>query len=107
MVCGNTPAAKAGSRADGELNGECRLWWTTFPSRSFPNGEKSRQKAWVEGTSGTCGRNSIVTAGGKKRRLASKTAVTLRQGDTICIETPGGGGFGKKAKPPENQKIHR
>jgi N-methylhydantoinase B len=48
------------------------------------------------GADGTVGEASIIS-GGKKRKLKSKGSWELKAGDRVRIETPGGGGFGKKA----------
>ena len=48
------------------------------------------------GADGTVGQASIISSG-KSRKLKSKGSWELRAGDRVRIETPGGGGFGKKA----------
>jgi N-methylhydantoinase B len=45
------------------------------------------------GAPGSCGEHAIVRAG-KTTRLAAKTSVSLEPGDTIVVQTPGGGGYG-------------
>ncbi len=47
------------------------------------------------GENGKCGRNTLIR-GGKKIILSSKVNIDLRKGDILRIETPGGGGYGKK-----------
>ncbi len=47
------------------------------------------------GKSGEVGRN-IIIKNGKKEIMPSKFQVNLKKGDRIRIETPGGGGYGKK-----------
>jgi len=46
------------------------------------------------GGAGRPGRNTLVR-GGRATRLSSKGTVTLRSGDVLRIETPGGGGHGR------------
>jgi N-methylhydantoinase B len=48
------------------------------------------------GTDGKVGEAAIISDG-KKRKLRSKGSWELKAGDRVRIETPGGGGFGKKA----------
>jgi N-methylhydantoinase B len=47
------------------------------------------------GQPGRRGRNSWVH-GGRRRRLDAKVSLQLEAGDRIRIETPGGGGFGRR-----------
>ncbi len=47
------------------------------------------------GGAGASGRNEIRRADGGVERLPAKVRVTLRPGDRLRIETPGGGGYGK------------
>lgn len=54
-----------------------------------PFGEQS-------GSPGHCGRNTLVRANGSQEPLPSKARVELHPGDRLRIETPGGGGFGRK-----------
>ena len=48
------------------------------------------------GGDGAPGRNSIVSANGRRRSLPGKGNFHIAAGDTLVIETPGGGGFGRK-----------
>jgi N-methylhydantoinase B len=48
------------------------------------------------GDNGALGRAFIIRADGSKEELPSKGSWDLRAGDRVRIETPGGGGFGKK-----------
>jgi N-methylhydantoinase B len=45
------------------------------------------------GENGAPGRGGVLTDGGYKE-LPSKTRVTIRRGERLRIETPGGGGWG-------------
>jgi N-methylhydantoinase B len=46
------------------------------------------------GGPGACGRNLLLRAGADPEELAAKAEGTLRRGDRLRIETPGGGGHG-------------
>jgi 5-oxoprolinase (ATP-hydrolysing) len=46
------------------------------------------------GGPGLPGRNSVRRANGKIEAIAACAAITLEKGDTLTIETPGGGGYG-------------
>jgi N-methylhydantoinase B len=46
------------------------------------------------GQPGKTGRNRIVRRDGGVEHLSSKCTVWIEPGDTLCIETPGGGGWG-------------
>jgi len=48
------------------------------------------------GGKGKKGRNTLISKG-KKRLLDSKVNLIVKPGDILRIETPGGGGYGKKA----------
>jgi len=54
------------------------------------------------GQAGKAGKNTLM-AGGKKRRLPSKIAVSVPAGSVLSIETPGGGGWGE----PVPRKVRR
>jgi N-methylhydantoinase B/oxoprolinase/acetone carboxylase alpha subunit len=47
------------------------------------------------GAPGACGRNTLIRAG-REKRLPGKVQMTLRPGDRLRIETPGGGGYGRR-----------
>jgi N-methylhydantoinase B len=47
------------------------------------------------GEDGAPGRAFIIRRNGKQENLTSKGSWELEPGDRVCIETPGGGGFGK------------
>jgi 5-oxoprolinase (ATP-hydrolysing) len=49
------------------------------------------------GEAGRCGRNSLLKAAvTDHKNLGGAFQITVSPGDVICIETPGGGGFGTK-----------
>jgi 5-oxoprolinase (ATP-hydrolysing) len=47
------------------------------------------------GAPGAPGRNTLERRDGNVERLASKVTLALSPGDRLCIETPGGGGYGR------------
>ncbi len=46
------------------------------------------------GESGGCGRNSVIRTDGSVEIVGAKARLTLKVGDRLRIESPGGGGFG-------------
>src|SRR5262245_11778379 len=48
------------------------------------------------GREGTPGRNSMRDRQGNVRELPGKISLTLQGGETVAVETPGGGGWGRK-----------
>ena len=48
------------------------------------------------GEPGGLGRNTLHRADGSIERLAGQVQCTVRPGDVLLIETPGGGGFGQR-----------
>ena len=59
-------------------------------------GDRRKQGPWGlhGGEPGKAGKDSLIRRG-KKSRVASKGSFSVRAGDVLCIETPGGGGWGK------------
>jgi N-methylhydantoinase B/oxoprolinase/acetone carboxylase alpha subunit len=47
------------------------------------------------GGAGKPGSLTLVRAG-RRRRLPAKTTIALEPGDLLCVETPGGGGHGRR-----------
>jgi N-methylhydantoinase B len=47
------------------------------------------------GDAGATGQNSVIDAAGVATPLAGKGSVTLSSGETVVVETPGGGGWGR------------
>jgi N-methylhydantoinase B len=47
------------------------------------------------GKSGVPGVNTLIRAGEEPKELPSKFTTGVEAGDTLSIETPGGGGWGK------------
>jgi 5-oxoprolinase (ATP-hydrolysing) len=52
------------------------------------------------GEAGARGRNTVVRANGAKEGLEGCDEADVRVGDSIVIETPGGGGFGTYPQGP-------
>ncbi len=49
------------------------------------------------GTDGAPGRTTIIRQDGSEEEIPGKTSVRLRRGERVRIQSPGGGGWGKKA----------
>jgi N-methylhydantoinase B len=60
--------------------------------------ERRRLRPWglAGGKPGAPGRNSIVRAGGREEPMPGKFTARLAPGDRVRVETPGGGGYGRK-----------
>ncbi|HXC52469.1 MAG TPA: hydantoinase B/oxoprolinase family protein [Candidatus Limnocylindrales bacterium] len=52
------------------------------------------------GKDGAAGCDEIIDARGRRRRIASKSSLTLAPGETIVVATPGGGGWGNGRRRP-------
>ncbi len=50
------------------------------------------------GESGNPGENLVKRASGETEKLPHRTTVDLKKGDSIIIQTPGGGGYGSKGR---------
>ncbi len=48
------------------------------------------------GAPGACGINTLIRSNGKNQHLPGCVQIEMQAGDAIQIETPGGGGFGRK-----------
>jgi 5-oxoprolinase (ATP-hydrolysing) len=48
------------------------------------------------GQAGASGRNELIRADGTRELLAGRVSFSVRAGDVLVIETPGGGGFGEE-----------
>jgi N-methylhydantoinase B/oxoprolinase/acetone carboxylase alpha subunit len=48
------------------------------------------------GDKGKKGRNSLIPSKGKNKILGPKANLKVQPGDVLRIETPGGGGYGRK-----------
>jgi N-methylhydantoinase B len=61
-------------------------------------GDRARIRPWGlrGGEGGGCSRYSVKRADGTVSRLPSKHTLVLEEGDTLSIETAGGGGYGRR-----------
>lgn len=99
---------RTGTHGKGIWNGGCgirRAWTLTGPSAEVTVlGERHKIPPWgvAGGKPGELGAYWVKKEGGKKEKIKSKTTLSLKKGDTLIIETPGGGGFGdlKESKKP-------
>jgi 5-oxoprolinase (ATP-hydrolysing) len=48
------------------------------------------------GDPGATGRNTVTRAGGETVAVPGRATLQLAAGDRLCVETPGGGGFGRR-----------
>lgn len=76
-----------------EVRQDCHLSLLTERRKSSPYG-------LAGGETGLCGRNRLWRDG-EWTDLPAKGSLSLKKGDRIRIETPGGGGFGK----PDEREI--
>ena len=60
--------------------------------------ERREKRPWgaLGGEDGRSGRNTLVS-GGEEKKLPAKCSVSLKAGEAVRIETPGGGGWGTPA----------
>jgi N-methylhydantoinase B len=63
-------------------------------------GERRRRGAWGlrGGAPGAPGGDLVARPGGRRRRLGSKTELRVAPGARLRIETPGGGGWGRRRR---------
>jgi N-methylhydantoinase B/oxoprolinase/acetone carboxylase alpha subunit len=68
------------------------------PATTTVIGERRRRAPYglAGGAAGRAGRDTIVRRGGRVERIKAKGAWTLQPGERIRIETPGGGGHGRR-----------
>ena len=50
------------------------------------------------GMPGKCGKNTLISSGGTVTDIGGQAEIRLKSGDIFIIETPGGGGYGKKPR---------
>jgi len=91
---------RTGTGGDGQWHGGSgivRAWKLLGPSAQVTViGERQKVPPWglAGGESGGPGAYRVRKADGTLARLASKETCTLGEGDTLVMETPGGGGYG-------------
>jgi N-methylhydantoinase B/oxoprolinase/acetone carboxylase alpha subunit len=74
----------------------CRLTIISERRRFAPYG-------LLGGSPGSRGRNWLISRG-RRRLLGSKVNISVRPGDILRLETPGGGGYGDKRRPGPKKK---
>jgi 5-oxoprolinase (ATP-hydrolysing) len=57
------------------------------------------------GGPGQAGRNAVERASGELQELPGKCSISLGAGDVLCVETPGGGGFGALSSDSSPPKV--
>lgn len=78
-------------------NGIRRSWTLLAPEAYLTVlGERRSTPPWgaAGGEPGACSRYLVRRSGGQTEQLGSKVSVKIFEGDTLIIETPGGGGYG-------------
>lgn len=92
----------AGIHAGGD--GIVRSFRVTSPSRLSVIGERFRIPPWgvMGGEPGMVSRITIVRKG-RRMDMPGKFTIDLDPGDEVVIETPGGGGYGKKSQKRKQQ----
>ncbi|HKP72452.1 MAG TPA: hydantoinase B/oxoprolinase family protein, partial [Pyrinomonadaceae bacterium] len=85
-----------GARRGG--SGVIREIETLVPARMALLADRRRRAPYglAGGAEGRAGSDSIIGGDGRARRIKAKGSWELRAGDRVRIETPGGGGHGKK-----------
>ncbi len=89
-----------GSHGNGQWRGGCgikRAWTLVAPSAEVTVlGERNKIPPWglMGGKPGKVGAYWVRRKNGTKEKIKSKATLTLKEGDTLIIETPGGGGYG-------------
>ena len=78
-------------------DGVVRAYELLAPATVTVLSERRAEGPWglQGGEAGAPGRNLLVRADGTEEVLPSKFTRHLQAGDRLCIETPGGGGFGR------------
>lgn len=69
----------------------CEVSLLTQHRKEIPYGMESAE-------AGKCGVQTLILKNGTRRKLPSLAHFTARKGDSLRIETPGGGGWGKPGK---------
>ncbi len=69
--------------------------------------ERTVTKPWglKGGLPGSSGRHYVIRSSGEKIDLGGKTSIILYKGDTVYINTPGGGGYGDPCKRDRNKVL--
>ena len=92
---------REGTGGAGRWTGGCGIVrsWTLLSSSAEVTvlGERSKVPPWgaAGGEPGTPGTYQVHHIDGSVEQLSSKSTLTINKHDTLVIETPGGGGYGK------------
>jgi N-methylhydantoinase B len=90
----------------GRWRGGCGIerTWTLLSEGATMSllGERTKIPPWglQGGGPGALGEYLLLKQDGSRRRLPSKCTVTIEEGDTLMIRTPGGGGYGNPLERP-------
>lgn len=78
--------------------GVCRAYQFLAEAEVTVISERRTVKPWAIGAApaGTQGRNTLVRTSGERIDLGGKAHVNVQAGDTLVVETPGGGGWAPK-----------
>ena len=79
-----------------EMLADCQVTMLSDRRRHAPYGLNG-------GESGKTGKNYLIVKG-KRKKLPGKFSLSLSQGEIIRIETPGGGGWGRKPQTTDNRQ---
>jgi 5-oxoprolinase (ATP-hydrolysing) len=91
---------RKGSGGDGEMKGGSGVIREIEPLRNLTMSILSERRTLqpyglAGGSPGKCGRNLLVKHGGLIVNIGGKCSTTIKVGERLKIETPGGGGYGK------------
>jgi 5-oxoprolinase (ATP-hydrolysing) len=64
------------------------------------NRRRFRPFGLAGGEPGEAGRNWVQRADGRREEFGATCRVEMEAGDLFVIQTPGGGGFGRRHDPP-------
>ena len=99
LVCPSRPAEQE-HRGDAERHRDDRLTEIPLVAVLMQGQPRSRlvaiDQAGVRREAAKTGVNRIIRADGTEELLSGTATVKLDAGDTVVIETPGGGGYGKR-----------
>ena len=81
-------------------DGLVREYEFLVPTQVTVVGDRRRRGPWGlrGGAPGTPGRDLLIEPGGRRRRLPSKAQFDVQAGARLRIETPGGGGWGRRRR---------
>lgn len=103
---------REGTYGAGKWRGGCgikRSWTLLGPSAEVTVlGERNEIPPWglAGGQPGEPGAYWVLREDGRKQKINSKAVLTLKKGDKLVIETPGGGGYGDPKERILKQGYH-